>query len=107
LTVSQTGVWAGVVDVVVVVAGIVDVAVVTTEVGESDAPVVEVGAVDWEHAVRETAKVTATSIGVLTRSVYLVATRHPLEGERYGRYGMRGSAPVKYTRSHDRNLAAP
>ena len=45
MTVSQTGVWVGVVDVMVVVAGTVDVAVVTTEVGEFNAPVVEVGVV--------------------------------------------------------------
>jgi hypothetical protein len=45
LTVSQTGVWVGVDDVVVVVAGTVDVAVVTIDVGEFNAPVVEVGVV--------------------------------------------------------------
>jgi hypothetical protein len=65
LTVIHTGVWVGVVDVVVVVAGTVDVAVVTTDVAEFTAPGVEIGAVDWEHAVRATAKVTAASVVVL------------------------------------------
>ena len=67
MTVTHKAVWVGVVEVAVAAAGAAVVAAVATDVGAFAVTLVEVVAVDWEHALRTMKKATARSVEILTR----------------------------------------